>query len=254
MTPTPAPTLSLYSRVILITGAARRLGAAMASHLHADGAKIVVHYRNSSDDADALVDSLNALRRDSAKSVQADLSDPDAIEPLAKAAIEAFGQIDILVNNASSFYPTPVGTVTASQWDDLMASNLRAPFFLSQALSSELRLRKGAILNMVDIHASRPLADHPVYCAAKAGLVMLTQSLAKDLGPDVRVNAIAPGPVMWPENDMDESSKTAIVDSTLLQRSGNPDDIARAARFLLRDATFTTGQILAIDGGRSLRD
>lgn len=253
MTPKPAPELTLTSKVALITGAARRLGAAMASQLHASGARVVIHYRHSSKDAEALCAELNSRRVNSATCVAADLGDSKAIAPLAANAIKAFGRLDILINNASTFYPTPVGSVTGEQWDDLMASNLRAPFFLSQALAPELRKHNGAILNMIDIHASRPLAEHPVYCAAKAGLAMLTQSLAKELGPDVRVNGIAPGPVMWPENDMSASSKGAIVDSTLLKRSGDPDDIARAALFLLRDATFTTGQILAVDGGRSLR-
>lgn len=226
----------------------------MAAHLHAHGARVVIHYRNSSAEADFLCATLNQRRADSAVAVQADLGDPAAIDPLAHAALCAFGQIDSLINNASSFYPTPVGSVTAAQWDDLMASNLRAPFFLSQALAPELRKRRGAILNMVDIHASRPLGAHPVYCAAKAGLLMLTQSLAKELGPQVRVNGIAPGPVMWPEHDLSDTTKKAIVDSTLLERTGSADDIARAALFLLRDATFTTGQILAVDGGRSLRN
>lgn len=251
--PAPAPRQSLNDKVVLITGAARRLGAAMAAELHADGARMVIHYRHSSGDAEQLTGGLNALRENSAAMVQADLGDPQAIEPLAQEALAAFGRIDILINNASAFYPTPVGTVTAAHWDDLMASNLRAPFFLSQALAAELKTRQGAILNMVDIHASRPLAEHPVYCAAKAGLLMMTQSLAKELGPDIRVNGIAPGPVMWPENEMSEAAKTDIVDSTLLERSGNPHDIARAALFLLRDATYSTGQILAVDGGRSLR-
>ncbi len=253
MSPTAAPTLSFDNNVIFITGAARRLGAAMAVHLRAHGARIVIHYRHSSNDAEALCDTLNASRPDSARCVQADLSDASAIEPLAKKATACFGQVDVLINNASAFYPTPVGSVTDEHWDDLMASNLRAPFFLSQALASELKHNEGAILNMVDIHASRPLAEHPVYCAAKAGLLMMTQSLAKELGPEVRVNGIAPGPVLWPENDMSEASKTIIVESTLLKRSGSPDDIVRAALFLLRDATYTTGQILAVDGGRNLR-
>ena len=253
MTPKPAPELTLTNKVALITGAARRLGAAMAAQLHANGARIVIHYRHSSGDAEALCAELNSRRADSATCIAADLSDSEAIKPLAAHAVKAFGRLDILINNASAFYPTPVGNVTDEQWDDLMASNLRAPFFLSQALVPELRKQNGAILNMVDIHASRPLAEHPVYCAAKAGLLMMTQSLAKELGPEIRVNGIAPGPVMWPENDMSAPSKGDIVDSTLLKRSGNPDDIARAALFLLRDATFTTGQILAVDGGRSLR-
>lgn len=253
MTPTLAPTLTLSDKVVFITGAARRLGAAMATQLHADGARVVIHYRGSKEDAETLVDGLNATRANSAGCVQADLGDPDAIAPLADRATGVFGRVDILINNASSFYPTPVGSVTAAQWDDLMASNLRAPFFLSQALAPELAKHQGAILNMVDIHASRPLAEHPVYCAAKAGLLMLTQSLAKELGPDIRVNGIAPGPVMWPENDMSEAAKADILETTLLQRSGNPHDIARAALFLLRDATYSTGQILAVDGGRSLR-
>ncbi len=247
------PERSLTNKVVLITGAARRLGAAMADHLHADGANVIIHYRHSSTDADALSNGLNERRAESSVTIQADLSNPDDILRLAESATAAFGQIDFLINNASSFYPTPVGTVTHEQWDDLMSTNLRAPFFLAQALSQELRSRQGAILNMVDIYATRPLEEHPVYCAAKAGLAMMTMSLAKELGPEVRVNGIAPGPVMWPENGQSQARKASIIDSTLLKRSGNPDDIVRAALFLLRDATFTTGQILPVDGGRNLR-
>ncbi|MEM7083838.1 MAG: pteridine reductase [Pseudomonadota bacterium] len=248
-----APSHSLDNKVVFITGAARRLGAAMAAQCHADGARVIIHYRHSATDAEALCAEFNAQRSASARALQGDLADTGALDTLARTAIDVFGRVDALINNASSFYPTPIGSVTLEQWDDLMASNLRAPFFLSQALANELAARRGAILNMVDIHASRPLHEHPVYCAAKAGLVMLTQSLAKELGPQVRVNAIAPGPVMWPENAMSDESKDSIVDSTLLKRSGHPHDIARAALFLLRDATYTTGEIIAVDGGRRLR-
>ncbi|NNF16606.1 MAG: pteridine reductase [Gammaproteobacteria bacterium] len=243
----------MQDKVIFITGSGRRLGAAMAQHLHAHGARIVVHYRQSANDAHALAKALNTQRPNTVKTVSGDLNDFNAIGGIAEAALGAFGRVDGLINNASAFFPTPLATATLEQWDDLMGSNLRAPFFLVQTLESTLRKHRGAIINMVDIHASRPLAGHPVYCAAKAGLVMLTMSLAQELGPEVRVNGIAPGPVMWPENGLNDAAKAAIVDGTLLKRSGAPDDIAAAALYLLRDAPYVTGQILAVDGGSSLR-
>jgi pteridine reductase len=171
---------------------------------------------------------------------------------LVAAALQTFGSLDVLINNASSFYPTPVGQITFAQWDDLMGSNLKAPLFLSQAAAASLRARRGLIINMVDIHALRPLKSHPVYSAAKAGLAMLTRALARELGPEIRVNGIAPGPVLWPEGEMDESLKQEIVDKTALKRHGTPLDIARTALFLARDAPYITGQIIAVDGGRSI--
>lgn len=243
----------LAGHSILITGAARRLGAQMARTVHAHGASVAVHYRRSADDADALVAELNGRRADSALAVGADLIDITTHEPLIARVVEHFGGLNALINNASTFYPTAVGSITADHWDDLMGSNLKAPLFLSQAAAGALTQRQGTIINLVDIHAQRPLGNHVVYCCAKAGLHMLTQSLAVELGPAIRVNGISPGPIMWPENDMDKEAKQEIVDTTLLKRSGDPTDIARAAMYFLSEAPFVTGQILAVDGGRSLR-
>jgi len=242
----------LAGKVALITGAARRLGAATARRLHAGGAGVAIHYRSSSGDADALVETLNGQRRGSAIAVQADLLDVDSLPGLVEAVVQAFGRLDILVNNASTFYPTPVGDITPQQFEDLVGTNLRAPLFLSQAAAQQLRLNEGLILNMVDIHAQRPLKRHPVYCSAKAGLVMLTRSLARELGPQVRVNGIAPGPVLWPEGDLDPGLKESIIERTALKRPGSPEDVARAAYFFAAEAPYVTGQILAVDGGRSL--
>lgn len=242
----------LAGKTVLITGAARRIGARMATTCHAHGANVAVHYRASSGEADALVAELNRQRPKSAAAFGADLIDVTTHTALIGDVIERFGALDALINNASTFYPTPVGAITAKDWEDLMGSNLKAPLFLSQAAADALRAAQGAIVNLLDIHAMRPLAAHPVYCAAKAGLAMLTRSLALELGPRVRVNAIAPGPILWPENDLGESEKAAIVASTALKRTGDPRDIADAAVFFLADAPYVTGQILAIDGGRSL--
>jgi pteridine reductase len=244
---------TLAGHSILITGAARRLGAQMARTVHAHGASVAVHYRASSQEADALVADLNAQRPGSALAVAADLIDLSTHEPLIARVVDHFGGLNALINNASTFYPTPVGTITAHDWDDLIGSNLKAPLFLSQAAAPALAERRGAIINLIDIHAQRPLGRHVVYCCAKAGLQMLTQSLAVELGPAVRVNGISPGPIMWPENDIDDEAKQAIVDSTLLKRSGHPTDVARAALYFLGEAPFVTGQIIAVDGGRSLR-
>jgi pteridine reductase len=246
------PRLPLAGQVALVTGSARRLGAAIVRRFHAAGASVVVHYRSSSGDADALLAGLNAARAGSALGHAADLLDLGSLPGLVEAAVSAFGRLDILVNNASTFYPTPVGEITAGAWDDLMGTNLRAPMFLSQAAAPQLRLQRGLIINMVDIHGQRPLKRHPLYCAAKAGLVMLTRSLARELGPQVRVNGIAPGPVMWPEGEMDAALKAKIIGRTALKRPGSPEDIARAALFFAAEAPYVTGQVLAIDGGRSL--
>jgi len=242
----------LAGRCVLVTGGAKRLGAAIGRRLHAAGANLVVHYQRSRPAADALVAELEAARAGSALAVPADLHDLARLPALVEAAIARFGRLDVLVNNASTFYPTPVGTITPAQFDDLIGTNLRAPLFLSQAAAPALRESRGLILNMVDIHGRRPLRAHPVYSAAKAGLVMLTKSLARELGPEVRVNAIAPGPVLWPERDLDESLKAEIVARTALKRSGSPEDIARAALFFVVDAPYVTGQVIAVDGGRSL--
>ena len=242
----------MNGRVALITGGARRVGAAIVRRLHDAGASVCIHYRASQADAVALTAELNARRAGSACCVGADLLDPGTPDALVAATLAEFGGLDLLVNNASSFYPTPVGRITAQAWDDLLGTNLKAPLFLSQSATPALRARRGSIINIVDIHGLRPLRDHPVYCAAKAGLAMLTRSLARELGPQIRVNGIAPGPVLWPESALSEELKREIVDKTALKRHGTPADIARTALFLAQDAPFVTGQIIAVDGGRSI--
>lgn len=238
--------------VALVTGSALRIGACIADTLHAAGFRVLLHYRRSAAEAAALAATLNARRPDSARCLAADLDDPAAIGPLAEAALAAWGGLDLLVNNASTFSPTPFGQVTAADWDQAMASNLRAPFFLSQALAPGLRARGGAIINIVDIHAERPLKDYPVYCAAKAGLAMLTQSLALELAPQVRVNGIAPGAILWPPGQHpDAAEQQRRLAAVPLQRQGRPTDIADTVLFLAR-AAFITGQVLAVDGGRSI--
>ncbi|MEQ6340111.1 MAG: pteridine reductase [Gammaproteobacteria bacterium] len=242
----------LTGKVVLITGAAHRIGAVTARSLHEAGANLVLHYRSSSDTAHALRDDLNARRAGSVVLMQADLLDTSNLPRLVQYAMDTWGRLDVLVNNASSFYPTPVGGVTEAQWDDLTGTNLKAPFFLSQAAAPYLAHHHGCIVNIVDIHADRPLKSHPVYSLAKAGLVMLTKSLARELGPDVRVNAVAPGAILWPENSMDEETKQHILSRTALKRQGRPEDIAKAVLFLIRDAAYTSGHVLTVDGGRSL--
>ena len=246
------PALPLAGRCVLITGGAKRLGAAIGRRLHAAGANVVVHYHQSRPAADALVAEFEALRAGSALAVRADLHDVAHLPDLAQAALARFGRLDVLVNNASTFYPTPVGSITLQQFDDLIGTNLRAPLFLSQAATPALRESRGLIINMVDIHGRRPLKAHPVYSSAKAGLIMLTKSLARELGPEIRVNGIAPGPVLWPERDLDAALKEEIVARTALKRSGSPDDIASAALFFAAEAPYVTGQVIAVDGGRSL--
>jgi pteridine reductase len=244
--------LPLAGLCVLITGAARRLGAVTARRLHAAGAAIVVHHHTSTTEAQELVAQFNAVRAGSGLALAADIADLDSLPRLVETAVAHYGRLDVLVNNASSFYPTPVGTITGAQFDDLIGTNLRAPLFLSQAAAPALRATRGLILNMVDIHGQRPLKGHPVYSAAKAGLVMLTRSLARELGPEIRVNGIAPGPVLWAEQGMDEALKAEIIGKTALQRVGTPDDIARAAYFFVAEAPYITGQVLAVDGGRSI--
>ena len=245
---------TLDGRWALVTGAAKRIGAVIASTLHDAGANVAIHYHRSAADAEQLAADLNRRRPKSAFTVAADMLDIADIERMAADVVKRIGstKLDVLVNNASSFYPTPLGTVTPEQWQDLMGSNLKAPLFLSQALLPALRAARGVIINIVDVHAQRPLRDHPVYGAAKAGLAMLTRSLAKDLGPDVRVNGVSPGAILWPDEGMTEPLRAAIVKQTALKRTGEPQDIARTVLFLVRDAPYITGQIIAVDGGRSV--
>ncbi len=243
---------SLQGKTALITGAARRIGAEVAKTLHAAGANVVIHCCGSLTEAEQLRDQLNVQRDNSAQVLQLNLDETDRLDKLVEDAAACWNGLDFLINNASSFYPTPVGSITPADWDNLFNSNLKAPLFLSQAAAPHLQQSRGCIINMVDIHAFRPMRKHPVYCAAKAGLAMLTQSLARELGPDVRVNGVAPGAIMWPEHDMDDTTKQHIIDRTALQRHGEPADIARTILFLLRDAPYITGQIIAVDGGRSL--
>jgi pteridine reductase len=240
----------LAGHAALVTGAAHRIGAAIARRLHAAGMDVAIHYRASARAAEILAKELNELRPGSATPLQADLLDHAALGPLVEDAIAALGHLDLLVNNASTFYPTPVAEATPEQWDELLGSNLRAPFFLAQAALPHLRERHGAIVNIVDIHAQRPLGGHPVYSIAKAGLAMLTKSLARELGPEVRVNGVAPGAILWPEAGLSEEEQQAILDQAVLGRLGDPDDIARAVLYLYRDAGYVTGHVLPVDGGQ----
>ena len=238
--------------VVLVTGAARRIGAEIARGLHAAGCDLALHYRASKAEADALVDALERERPGSVLLLQADLAEFDRLPELVARTIGRFGRLDGLVNNASSFHPTPLGTVTPAQWDALFASNARAPFFLTQAASPHLRATRGAVVNLVDIYAARPLPQHAVYCMAKAALLMATKSLALELGPEVRVNAVAPGAILWPENPSDAEARDAMLARTPLGRIGTPAEIAEAVRWLLFDARYCTGQVIAVDGGRLL--
>lgn len=243
---------ALSGRTALVTGAARRIGAAVVRALHGAGANVVLHYRSSADDAAALAQELNALRPDSVRLADCDLLEVAQLPTLVKAAADAFGGLDILVNNASTFYPTPLGDITPIDWDDLIGTNLRAPLFLTQAAAPLLREARGLIVNLADIHGLKPLRRYPVYSIAKAGLIMLTKSLARELGPQVRVNAVAPGPIMWPEDGLDSALQEKIVRRTALKRTGDAEDVARACLFFAAEAPYVTGQILAVDGGRSI--
>ncbi|EIL96347.1 pteridine reductase [Rhodanobacter sp. 115] len=238
--------------IVLVTGGARRVGAVIARTLHAAGYDLALHCRHSVAEAEALAAELEQLRADSTLVLQADLADPEAPAALIDTLLAQTGRLDALVNNASAFFPTPVGSATLAQWDDLFASNARAPFFLAQAATPALRAARGAIVNLVDIYAERPLADHPLYCMAKAALAAMTRSLALDLAPEVRVNGVAPGAVLWPNNGMAYTDQQALLARTPLERAGSPEDVAGAVRWLLHDAPFVTGQIIAVDGGRTL--
>ena len=241
----------LENKVVLVTGAARRIGAAIVTRLHANGARVAIHYRGSADEAESLASRLNEQRPDSASTFQADLLDTSCIPQLLDEVVGWGGRLDALVNNASTFYPTPIGEITEANWQDLMGTNLKVPLFLSQAAVPALRESRGSIVNLVDIHSQRPLKDHHVYGPAKAGLAMLTRGLAKDLGPEIRVNGVSPGAILWPEDGMTGDTQQAILDQVPLARAGEPADIAGCVLYLLRDAGYVSGQIIAVDGGRS---
>ena len=243
----------MEGKVVLITGGAKRVGAAICRRVHAAGANLMLHYRASAGEARLLQAELNRTRADSVALIQADLLEQKTLPSLVEQTVQRFGRLDALVNNASSFYPSPVGEITSAVWDDLMGTNLRAPMFLSQAAAPALRKSQGAIVNIVDIHAERPLKNYVVYSVAKAGLAALTRSLARELAPEVRVNAVAPGPILWPEDSsFDEVSRQRIISHTLLKREGEPDDIAKAVLFLLAEATYVTGETIRVDGGRHI--
>jgi pteridine reductase len=244
----------MQGKVILVTGGARRVGAATCRRLHGQGANLVVHYRSSEQEAQSLQTELNQLRAGSVALVRGNLLDIAQLPYLVDEALAHFGNLDALVNNASSFFPTPLGEITGDMWDDLIGSNLKAPLFLSQAAAPHLKKQHGCIVNIVDIHSEWPLKRYVVYNAAKGGLASLTRSLAMELAPEVRVNGISPGPILWPEAGewMDEISREHIISRTLLKRTGEPDDIARTVAFLIGDAPYITGQIIAVDGGRSV--
>lgn len=246
--------MNTVNKVILITGGAKRVGAAICRELHANGAQLMIHFNKSTAEARALQAELNLIRPNSAATVQGDLLNTTALPNLIQATIEHFGRLDVLINNASTYYATEIGKINQENWQDLIGSNLKAPMFLSQAAATELRKNHGCIVNITDMHVERPKKGYIVYSVAKAGLVTLTKSLAHELGPEVRVNAVAPGPVQWPEDNpqFDEVYRQRVINQTLLKRIGEPDDVAKAVKFLIYDAPFVTGHILAVDGGRSL--
>lgn len=244
----------LKDKAVLVTGGAKRLGAAICRRLHAAGASVLVHYRSSAAEARALESELLARRAGSVALAQADLLNVRAAPELIKQAVKSFGRLDALVNNASSFYPTVLGEISEKAWDDLVGTNLKAPLFLAQAAARELKKTHGCIVNIIDIHAEIPMRNHAVYNAAKGGLVALTRALARDMGPEVRVNGVSPGTILWPENAIwqDEVARQRIINQTALKRIGEPDDIAKAVEFLIASAPYVTGQVLVVDGGRSV--
>ncbi|GMR00707.1 MAG: pteridine reductase [Gammaproteobacteria bacterium] len=244
-------------KTAMITGSAKRVGAVTAQTLHQAGYNVIIHCRLSRQAADDLAAALNSERPDSAKVIQGDLNNETIYNSLIEQAYSCWNRLDVLINNASSFFPTPVGSITLDDWNNLVNSNMKAPLFLAQAAAPYLKQVQGSIINMIDVHAQRPMKGHTVYCAAKAGLAMLTMSLAKELGPEVRVNGVAPGAILWPASDgpggdMPDHTKNLILNRTALKRPGEPMDIAKAILFLAKDADYITGQIIAVDGGRSL--
>jgi pteridine reductase len=241
----------VHGKSVLITGGAKRVGAAICRRLHAAGANLMLHYRASAGEARLLQAELNHVRQDSVALIQADLLDLAKLPAMVEQTLATFGRLDALVNNASSFFPTPVGEISPSDWDDLIGTNLRAPLFLAQAATAALRKTQGTIVNITDIHAERPLKNFVVYSVAKAGLVGLTRSLARELAPEGRVNAIAPGPILWPDDEsFDELSRQRIISNTPLRREGTPEDIAKAVHYLVVDASYVTGETINVDGGR----
>ena len=237
---------------VLITGGAKRIGAKVAKTLHARGMNLAIHFNSSNHDAESLSDELNSIRANSTIVFGANLTSDEAVDRLIPNVLSKTGRLDVLINNASTFYPTPIDDITNDDWNSLMGTNLKAPMFLCKHAAEHLRQTKGCIINMVDIHASKPLSNHPIYGPAKSGLVMLTRSLARDLAPDVRVNGVAPGMILWPEKEPPENIKEKIIAQIPLRRSGSPKDIANTIRFLIEDADYMTGQIIAVDGGRGI--
>ena len=244
----------MQEKVILVTGGAKRVGAAICRRLHAQGAKLIVHYRSSFEEAKLLHDELNRERADSVALVQANLLEIGAFSKWVKKAVNRFGRLDVLINNASSFFPTLLSQCTLEDWSDLVGSNLQAPLFLTQVVAPYLKEQRGCVVNIVDIHTERPLKNYVIYNAAKGGLLALTKSLAVEMAPDVRVNGVSPGPILWPQDGIweDEVTRQQIIAGTLLKRCGEPDDIAKTVQFLIADAPYITGQIIAVDGGRSI--
>ncbi|ROH85863.1 pteridine reductase [Pseudomethylobacillus aquaticus] len=244
----------MQNKVVLITGGARRVGAAICRLLHASGADLMIHYRSSVGEARALQAELNLQRPNSVAIIQGDLLNLAVLPTLIQGTVSRFGKLDVLINNASTYYATEIGEITEPDWTDLVGSNLKAPLFLSQAAASELKKQQGCIVNITDMHVERPKKGYVVYSVAKAGLMTLTKSLAHELAPEVRVNAVAPGPVLWPEDNpqFDEVYRQRVISQTLLKRIGEGNDVAKAVRFLIQDAPFITGQVIAVDGGRSL--
>ena len=245
-------TAEARGRVALVTGAARRIGAAVARALHRRGLSVAVHYRTSLDDARSLARALDRERPGAVATFGCDLLDPGAPERLVSGVVSRFGALDVLVNNASSFYPTPIDTTTEAQWDDLVGANLKAPFFVTRAAARFLAANRGSVVNLADVHGRNPVAGYPVYCSAKAGLIMLTRALALELGPEVRVNAVAPGIALWPEGDRDEHARAKALQTVPLRRAGSAEEVADAVTWLALDASYTTGEVLAIDGGRGI--
>ncbi len=242
-------TVKINNPVALITGSAHRVGACIARHLHKQDYRVIIHYHSSAETAQKLVDELNQRTASSADALKANLSEPEEIIQLAEQAVKCFGRLDLLVNNASRFFATPLGDVTVAQWENLVNTNLRAPFFLAQALQHELTVTHGCIINVTDVYGHRPLEHHPVYSMTKAGLIMLTKSLSKEMGPQVRVNGVSPGAIIWPDSDLPDKRKSEILERTSLARTGEPDDIAETVAFLAK-ADYVTGQVIAVDGGR----
>ncbi len=245
------------AKTVLITGGAKRIGAVTTHLLHQAGYNVIIHCRLSQQAANELAAELNAQRHDSAKVIQGNLNDETIYDHLIEQAFQCWNRLDVLINNASSFYPTPLGGITLDDWNNLINSNMKAPLFLAQAAAPHLKAVNGNIVNMIDVHGQRPMKEHTVYCAAKAGLSMITMSLAKEMGPEVRVNGVAPGAILWPASDgaggnMPEHTKNLILERTTLKRPGTPEDIAKTIVFLVKDADYITGQIIAVDGGRTL--